>query len=92
MALQRLKNIQFTKLMKVNGQLKEFNFRKPNSNPEGACSIDVIDDRGNRIIFKMEKDGESWKILPQQLPVPVWVTQQETVFSEAIEEALKAAM
>lgn len=48
-----IKNIQFTKLIKIDGKLKEL-IRKSNSYPEGQFTIDVIDDRGNRIIFNME--------------------------------------
>ena len=80
--------MQFTRLYKVNGYLKEFNFRKSNSNNEGKVSVDTIDDRGNRIIFFMEKDNTGWKLVTTDLPS--WVLEQETNLNEAILEGLSA--
>src|SRR5436190_2155587 len=60
MKLEFIRNIQFSKLIKVNGRLKEFNFRKPNSK-ESPFTVDVIDDRANRIIFHMQKTDDKWK-------------------------------
>jgi len=82
-----IKNIQFTKLIKVDGRLKEFNFRKPNGRKEGLFTVDVIDDRGNRIIFNMENTDEHWKIIPGELPV--WVTSAESTLEDIIEEEFK---
>lgn len=84
MELKFIKNIQFTKLIKVDGRLKEFNFRKPNGKQEGLFTVDVIDERGNRIIFNMEKKEDRWKIIPQNLPS--WVIDSENNFHELIEE------
>ena len=84
MELKFIKNIQFTKLIKVDGKLKEFNFRKPNGKQEGLFTVDVIDERGNRIIFNMEKTDGHWKIVTQDLPL--WVTGSENNFHELIEE------
>lgn len=80
--------MQFTRLYKVNGYLKEFNFRKSNSSNEGKVSVDTIDDRGNRIIFFMEKDNTGWKLVTTDLPS--WVLEQETNLNEAILEGLSA--
>ena len=85
MKIEFIKNIQFSRLIKVNGRLKEFNFRKPNSK-ESPFTVDVIDDRANRIIFKMQKTDDTWKILPQALPE--WILQGEAAFSEIIAEEL----
>lgn len=87
MKLNFIKNIQFTKLIKVEGRLKEFNFRKPNGKQEGLFTVDVIDERGNRIIFNMEKTGDQWKIISSGLPA--WILNTETTFNEIIEEELK---
>ncbi len=84
MELKFIKNIQFTKLIKVDGRLKEFNFRKPNSKQEGLFTVDVIDERGARIIFNMEKTANAWKITNTALPV--WVIENENAFNEIIEE------
>lgn len=77
-----IKNIQFTRLYKVNGYLKEFNFRKSNASLEGTVSVDTIDERGNRIMFFMEKKDSGWSILPQELPN--WITEQEPNLDEAL--------
>ncbi|MBK7122315.1 MAG: hypothetical protein IPH68_05540 [Chitinophagaceae bacterium] len=88
MELKYVKNIQFTRLIKVDGQLKEFNFRKSNGRQEGLFSIDVIDSKGNRIIFNMEMKEGVWKITSEQLPA--WVMESELSFHEIIEEEFKS--
>jgi hypothetical protein len=88
MELKYIKNIQFTRLIKCDGQLKEFNFRKPNGRPEGSFTVDVIDNRGNRIIFNMEMIDMAWKITTLQLPG--WVLENEAAFHEIIEEEFKS--
>ena len=87
MELKFIKNIQFTKLIKVDGRLKEFNFRKPNGRREGLFTVDVIDDRGNRIIFNMESSENHWKIVTNELPD--WVNSSESTLEELIEEEFK---
>ena len=87
MELKYVKNIQFTKLIKCDGQLKEFNFRKPNGKQEGLFTVDVIDENAKRIIFSMEKLDTVWKITNTQLPA--WVIDKETTFNEIIEEEFK---
>lgn len=89
MELKFVRNIQFTRLIKVDGQLKEFNFRKPNGRIEGPFTVDVIDSRANRIIFNMEMADNSWKITTEDLPV--WITANEAAFHEIIEEEFKSA-
>lgn len=87
MQIRFIKNIQFTKLIKAEGRVREFNFRKPNGLEDALTTVDVSDDRGHRIIFNMKKEGAAWKIVPQSLPQ--WVIQLEEKFSELIEEELK---
>ena len=84
MELKNIRNIQFTKLIKVDGKLKEFNFRKPNGKQEGLFTVDVIDERGNRIIFNMQKEDQQWKVVTQELPK--WVLENENTFNELIEK------
>lgn len=88
MELKFVRNIQFTRLIKVDGQLKEFNFRKPNGRTEGPFTVDVIDSRANRIIFNMELVDSSWKITTEDLPV--WIMESEGAFHEIIEEEFKS--
>ncbi len=88
MELKYIKNVQFTRLIKVDGRLKEFNFRKPNGREEGLFTVDVIDERGTRIIFNMEKEESNWKIISS--PIPNWVAESESSFHEIIEEEFKS--
>ena len=88
MQIRFIKNIQFTKVLKAEGRMREFNFRKPNGREQALCTVDVSDDRGQRIVFHMQKDeSNTWKIVPQTLPA--WVTQLEKKLSELIEEELQ---
>ena len=81
------RNIQFTRLVKAEGRLREFNFRKYRGEEgELLFSVDVVDDRGNRILFKMSKEDNGWKIIPA--PLPQWVTGNEKNFHDLIEEEL----
>ena len=86
MQIQFVKNIQFTRLIKADGRLREFNFRKMRVLQETMFSVDVVDDRGNRIMIRLRKDDQHWNIIPQ--PLPKWVTDQEKLMSEMIEEEL----
>ena len=88
MKLEFFKNIQFTKLIKAEGRLREFNFRNHLSTLQrDVCSVNVTDDRGNRIIFEMQKLETGWKIAETQLPV--WILENENNFQLLIEEELK---
>jgi hypothetical protein len=89
MKLQVVKNIQFTRLIKAEGRLREFNFRKLGGLQEGLFSVDVADERGNRLLFKMHKEDNRWKILESH-DLPNWVTSSTTVLHEKIEEVLNA--
>lgn len=87
MKIEFIKNIQFTKLVKADGQLREFNFRKISGSKEGMFSVDVSDDRGNRKMFKMQKTENTWKIMADELPD--WIWKNESIFNELIEEELR---
>jgi hypothetical protein len=88
MQIRFIKNIQFTKVLKAEGRMREFNFRKPNGREQALCTVDVSDDRGHRIIFNMQKeDNSNWRIVTQ--PLPAWIIQLETKLSELIEEELR---
>jgi hypothetical protein len=84
MEMKFIRNIQFTKLIKANGRLREFNFRKSNGLGDGSFTIDVSDDRGNRIVFHMQKSDNYWKIIEQQLPP--WIWESEGKFNDLISE------
>ena len=88
MKLKFEKNIQFTRTIKADNRLREFNFRKLGGIQEGQFTIDVVDDRGNRIMFRMQKDESGWKIVNQQ-PLPDWIVKNERLFNSVIEEELQ---
>ncbi|MDP4256236.1 MAG: hypothetical protein Q8938_19670, partial [Bacteroidota bacterium] len=64
------------------------NFRKSNGLQEGLFTVDVSDDRGNRIVFRMQKEEGVWKIIKQQLQP--WIWENEDNFHTLIEEELEA--
>ena len=88
MKIEFIKNIQFTKLVKADGQLREFNFRKISGSKEGLFSVDVSDDRGNRKMFKMAKSENTWTIVGDDA-LPDWIYKNESIFNELIEEELR---
>jgi len=88
MQIQFRKNIQFTKLIKAEGHLREFNFRKLTGFQDELFTVDVSDDRGNRIMFRMRKEDGLWKIIAQ--PMAEWVVKNESTFHDVIEEELNA--
>jgi hypothetical protein len=84
------KNIQFSQLVKTDGRLREFNFRRHNDdNGIIIFSVDVCDNRSNRIMFSMRREDNSWKIVPQELPS--WIMLYEKNFHELIEGELSKA-
>lgn len=87
MEIRFIKAIQFTRLIKAGGRLREFNFRRAKAADQVYFSVNVVDDRGDRILFQMIQEQDRWRLNAQQLPV--WVEQQETRLSEAIEEELR---
>ncbi len=88
MIIQFNKNIQFSKLIKADGRLREFNFRRVNGLLEELFTIDVSDDRGNRIMFKMRKEGNEW-LISSEKALPEWIISNSLHFSESIEEELR---
>lgn len=82
------KNIHFTKLVKTNDRLREFNFRMLPGTSNSLFHVDVPDDRGNRIVFKMQKtEGNSWKIVADQ-PLPNWISDYEKSLNDMIESEM----
>lgn len=86
MNFQIKRNLQFTKLVKAEGRLREFNFTRLTGLMDGIFSLDVVDDRGNRIIFQMKKSDEEWQINEAELPN--WIIENKLQFKRFIEEEL----
>ena len=83
-----IRNIQFTKLLKAEGRLREFNFRSSDNKGKIVFHVDVTDDRNNRILFRMHKEDSSWKIQSQELPG--WVIKNEANLCDLIEGELQS--
>ena len=88
MRLQFTKMVQFSLLVKAGDRLREFNFRKLKEPQEGLFSVNVCDERGNRIIFNIEKKEEEWKIV-QGTMLPRWLIQNEIRLRDAMLEELR---
>ena len=88
MNIHFIRNIQFTRLIKINGRLREFNFRKLNGAQEGFFSVDVSDDRGNRLMFTMQRQQGRYTLIPST-QTPDWITEQEAELAEQIETELR---
>lgn len=81
------KNIAFTKLVKCDDRQREYNFRKLPGADNNLFHVDVSDDRGNRIIFKMKKEQNGqWEIIDQSLPQ--WIMNAEGQLHEVIEDGI----
>jgi hypothetical protein len=80
------RNLQFTKLIKAEGRLREFNFTRLTGLMEGIFSLDVVDDRGNRIIFQMKNSPDGWQL--SEAGLPEWITANTPHLQQFIEEEL----
>ncbi|MBL0135391.1 MAG: hypothetical protein IPP79_16175 [Chitinophagaceae bacterium] len=87
MQLQFQKNIQFTKLIKADGRLREFNFRKMGGIQDGLFTLDVSDEKGNRLMLRLHKEDGIWKVMEPE-NVPLWILRNEKIFHDVIEEEL----
>ena len=85
--MQFVKMIQFTRLVKAEGRLREFNFRKLKSPEAELFSVNVCTERGDRIIFNMQKKENNWRLVPGA--VPPWIEQSEDNLNEVIEDELR---
>ena len=81
-----VKMVQFTRLVKIGGQLKEFNFRKLNKTQPSLFTVNVCNERGDRIVFNIEKKENDWKIETSELPK--WILQSENNLGALIEDEL----
>ena len=77
----------FSKVIKAGERMREFNFRLSSLSDDKRYSVDVPDDKGNRVQFSIFKDSNNqWKIAAQLMPL--WIHDTEAVLAEAIEENL----
>jgi hypothetical protein len=73
------KQIQFTRIIKAGGRLKEFNFLKlfNAATPTYCVDVPVPDEGGKRYIFSLFNDGKIWRISGSGLPE--WLLQVESL-------------
>lgn len=83
-----IKVVHFTRLIKAGGRLREFNFRKFRDAEIDTFSVDTVDDRGNRLLFRMQKSSNNHWTLLQQI-FPKWIPENETKLHDAIEDELQ---
>lgn len=80
------RNLQFTELVKADGRLREFNFTRLKALTDPYFKVDVVDDRGTRILFEMKQSAGEWRIVEKDLPF--WILDNETVLRQFIETEL----
>jgi hypothetical protein len=75
----------FSKLIKAGDKLREFNFRQTYLSDDSRYTVDVPDDKGNRIMFSIYRNADAeWKVAAQL--VPLWVHNAELELATAIIE------
>jgi hypothetical protein len=83
------KVVHFTRLIKAGGRLREFNLRKMKFPDREVFSVDTVDDRGNRIIFRMHREvNAAWHIVPLEQILPAWIGEVEAKLAEEIDKEL----
>ncbi|HEX2532565.1 MAG TPA: hypothetical protein VHK69_02450 [Chitinophagaceae bacterium] len=76
----------FTKIIKAGDRQREFNFTRMQG-LDSIYNVDVNDDRGNRIIFKMIRDEQGeLRITGAERELPNWVWDTSHQLSSAIQE------
>lgn len=79
--------IHFTRLIKLDGRLRELNFRKNNTAGNYVFDVDTADERGNRIFFKLGKDNGDWELSSKQA-LPDWIEKNREQLVHELEEGL----
>jgi hypothetical protein len=77
------KNIQFTKLIKAGGRLREFNFRKSKRISGPIFTVDVADHHDIRHYLIFRKDGDIWFL--ESMDVALWIEEVMPQIKEAID-------
>ena len=81
------KMIHFSRLVKIDGRLREFNFRKNNTAGNNIFDVDTADDRGNRLFFRLNKDSGEWELNSKQT-MPDWILNNSELLVTELEEGL----
>lgn len=81
------KMVHFSRLVKIDGRLREFNFRKNNTAGNYIFDVDTADDRGNRLFFRLDKDAGDWQLDSKQ-NLPDWITKNQEQLVSELEEGV----
>jgi hypothetical protein len=79
------KNVQFTKLIKAGGRLREFNFRKSQGTAGAIFNVDVPDERDNRYYIVFKQLANEWAI--EKTNLPSWLVDTLPKIKTAITES-----
>ena len=82
-----VKIIHFSRLVKISGRLREFNYKKNNNAGDYVFDVDTADDRGNRIFFRLSKNENEWTISSKQT-LPDWIGQHLEQLVTELEEGI----
>jgi hypothetical protein len=83
-------HLAFSTLVKAEGRLREFNFRRKQQDGIPVYEVDVSDERGNRHYFSLAQQDQQWSVNPKFLPswiasvmpqLPAVIREQEEVLS-----------
>ena len=86
MQIQFIKAVQFSLLIKADGKLREFNFRKINNTSEETLAANVCNERGERYFFDMKKQESGWEFSPTNLPD--LIEKNKKMIRQAIDDEL----
>ncbi len=81
------KMIHFTRLVKIDGRLREFNFRKNNNAGNYVFDVDTADERGNRMFMRLLKEDNDWQLVSKQ-DLPPWVLNNKEQLIDELEEGM----
>lgn len=74
-----VKNKQFSILVKIDGRVREFNFRKRS---ETSYDADVNDDRSGRCQFQWNNSQEGWRVNGNIDSLPTWLVNNSSSIRE----------
>ena len=83
------KNVQFTKLIKAGGRLREFNFRKSEGTAGAIFNVDVPDERDNRYYIVFKQVATEWTV--EKTNLPSWLVDALPQIEIAIKESEKGS-
>lgn len=82
--MEQIKNIQFTILIKADGHLREFNFRKSSGITGNIFMVDVADLAGTRHYIEFHEENNQWVLKTTDLPD--WLIEVVPRIYEAIKQ------